>query len=320
MPEYEFIAFDTTPEATWITLNRPERMNVLDDDVFMEIYDALIRATLDEEHSVVVFRGTGDIFSAGGNFKSQSAKLMMDGYSAENATEMYKHVLNEYPMFGAFERCPHTIIAAVHGDAYGAAVDLTMMCDLAIAAQGAKMMFAPGRFGLADAPNAARLPARIGIARAKDLLFTSRLIDSAEAYELGIVTRLCERENFDDEVRNYVRDVLTVAPTARRLVKEIMTRELPAFSPMEHFRTAIGPDYAAGVKAFQERRPIPWTAAALDAAPGERERRRRRAEPRGFCRTTVRARLSPSRSDLQRPSLEGRFGVPGVPAPRCRKV
>ena len=262
MARFQRITYETTPEAIWITLARPDELNLVDDELFAELGDAFLGAARDDERSVVVFRGSGKLFSGGGNLRADIAQAAMEGFSDQLVADMYRHVHAEYPVFRAIEDCPKTTIAALNGSAYGAAVDLVMMCDLVIAVRGAVMSFAPGKWGLCDSPNAGRLAQRIGLSRAKDLLFTARDIAVEDGEAIGLVNRVCDRDSFDDAVRAYVEDVMETAPTARRLLKQVMHRQLPPFSPDEHFQTAVGEEFQAGVRAFSEKRPAPWTAAA----------------------------------------------------------
>ncbi|MGH2728031.1 MAG: enoyl-CoA hydratase-related protein [Actinomycetota bacterium] len=263
MLTYERITYETTPYAIWITLARPDELNLVDDRLFAELYDAFIRARLDTEHSIVVLRGSGKMFSGGGNLKADVATAALHGFSEEFAVSMYEHTAAEYPVFNAIENCPKTTIAAVNGTAFGAAVVLIQLCDLIVSVRDAKFIFAPPKWGLADTPDAARLAARVGIGRAKDLLFTARELTAEEAHQIGLVNRLCDRGDFDQAVVAYVEDVLTTSPNARRLMKGIMNRELPTISHAEHFETAVGEEFRQGVAAFAKREPAPWTAEAL---------------------------------------------------------
>lgn len=287
MRRYERITYETTPYAIWITLARPKELNLVDDVLFDELYDAFIRARLDTEHSVVVLRGSGKMFSGGGNLKADIAKAALEGFSEDFAVTMYEHTAAEYPVFNAIENCPKTVIAAVNGTAFGAAVVLIQLCDLIISVRDAKFIFAPPKWGLADTPDAARLAARVGIGRAKDLLFTARELAAEEAYQIGLVNRLCDREGFDAAVLAYVEAVLNAAPNARRLMKGIMNRQLPAISHTEHFETAVGEEFREGVRAFTKKEPAPWTAEALSRhamlpSPTVFETAKEKGEPKAY--------------------------------------
>ncbi len=263
MADYERIRYETTPQAIWITLARPDELNLVDSRLFEELRDAFVRAARDEEHSAVVLRGSGRMFSGGGDLGSDVARMALEGMTEDDVSQMHEHVYAEYPAFAAIEDCPKTTIAAINGDAFGAAVDIIMMCDLAVAVRGAKLSFAPGKWGLCDAPNSGRLHRRIGLSRAKDLLFTARAVEAEEARELGLVNRVCAPDALDAAVVELVEAVLTTSPEARRLMKQVMHRDLPALRPEEHFESSIGEDFHEGVRAFTQKRPPEWTAEAI---------------------------------------------------------
>lgn len=257
------VLYETTPEAIWITLNRPDTMNLIDEEVFHLLTEAFIRARFDEERSVVVFRGSGRMFSAGGNLGEgqELIDLAMKGFSERMATVMYQHVYGDYPAFHAIESCPKTVICAMNGSAYGAGAVLALLCDMVVAVRGAKLAIAPGKWGIADTVSAVRLVPRIGLARAKDLIFTARGVPADELLAMGVVNRVCEPDELDAEVRHYVDEVRAVSPIAREFTKAVMHRSLPPYSVEEHFRSAIGPDFLAGLHAFAEKKPPPWAPA-----------------------------------------------------------
>jgi 2-(1,2-epoxy-1,2-dihydrophenyl)acetyl-CoA isomerase len=268
MRSYVRIRYEETPQAIWITLARPDELNLVDDVLFDELRHAFLRATQDEERSVVVLRGTGRVFSGGGNLESMGTAAAARGFTLEEQVRMQEHVFEEYPIFGAIENCPKTTIAALNGDAFGAGLDLALLCDLIIAVNDAKLVFAPARWGLCDTPNASRLARRIGLGRAKDLLFTGRPVRAAEAREMGLVNRLCPRESFDEAIADYVDAVLRTSPAARRLMKKVMHRDLAPLIPTEHIEAALGPDFSAGMRAFAAGKPPPWTSGELALSAG----------------------------------------------------
>ncbi len=263
------VLYETTPEAIWITLNRPDTMNLIDEEVFQLLTEAFIRARFDEERSVVVFRSSGRMFSAGGNLGEgqELIDLAKKGFSERLATVMYEHVHGDYPAFFAIESCPKTVICAMNGSAYGAGAVLVLLCDMVIAARGAKLSIAPGKWGVADTVSAVRLVPRIGLARAKDLIFTARAVPAEELLAMGVINRVCELDDLDAQVLQYVDDVRTVSPSARELTKSVMHRNLPGFAVEEHYRSAIGPDFFAGLDAFSMKKPPPWAPQGATETP-----------------------------------------------------
>ena len=268
MRTYIRIRYEETPQAIWITLARPAELNLVDDVLFDELRHAFLRATMDDERSVVVLRGTGKVFSGGGNLESMGTAAAARGFVLEEQIRMQEHVLEEYPIYDAIVNCPKTTIAALNGDAFGAGLDIALMCDLVIAVSDAKLVFAPARWGLCDSPNATRLAQRIGMSRAKDLLFTSRPVRAAEAMDMGLVNRLCPRASFDEAIADYVDAVLQTSPLARKLMKQVMHRELAPLLPAEHIEAALGRDFSLGMQAFAKGEAPPWTSGRLSEAAG----------------------------------------------------
>lgn len=263
------VRYETTPEAIWITLNRPDSLNLIDEEVFHHLTECFIRARCDEERSVVVFGSTGRMFSGGGNLGEgqELIDLAKQGFSERLATVMYEHVYGDYPAFYAIESCPKTVICAMNGSAYGAGAVLVLLCDMVLAVRGAKLSIAPGKWGIADTVSAVRLVPRVGLARAKDLIFTARSVPAEELLAMGVVNRVCDPADFDAQVRQYVDEVRTVSPLAREFTKAVMQRNLPAYSVEEHYRSAIGTDFRAGLEAFSQKKPPPWAPQAAQETP-----------------------------------------------------
>lgn len=271
---YETICYELTDQAVRVTLARPDELNLINEQVFDELTDAFIRARFERHHSVVVLGSTGRMFSAGGDLSSGITQLAREGPSLELATQMFRHVQQDYPIFHAIETCPKTVIAALNGPVMGAGTSIVVMCDLVVAAEHASVTFAPGRWGIVDAPSAARLAQRIGVGPAKDLLFTARTIGAREAAQCGLVQRVAEGE-LEEEVAALVDAVRNTAPSARAGLKAVMLEQLPPFRIDAHFRSAISDDFLAGLEAFSSREPPPWTP---DAQQAILDRQRRTAE------------------------------------------
>ena len=275
--EYETITYTADADAVRITLARPSTMNLIGDQVFQELTDAFVRARY-EEASVVVFGSTGRYFSAGGDLAGGIASRVLEAgaMTPDLAARMYRHVHDDYAAFNAIEACPKTIVAAVNGPAIGAAAVLVLLCDLAVASSRAELSFAPGRWGIVDAPSAARLSARVGVAVAKDLLYTARSVDGREAQALGLVNRVVPHGELGAAVDDYARQLTTTSPGARAGLKRVFAADLPPFAVDEHFRSAVGPDFVEGVQAFAAGRSPAWARgtapaprAAKAAAPTE---------------------------------------------------
>lgn len=168
----------------FLALNRPEKLNAINDEMLGGLYDAADRLNQTPELKAAVLLGRGRAFSAGGDIEAMEA--MTDRTFADTIS-LYMRV------GAAFRACAKPIIAAVHGYALAGGFELMLLADVRIAARGTK-------FGLPDTPLGLSptsgmtylLPRIIGLGHALDLTLSGDIIDTEEAHRLGLVTRLSE--------------------------------------------------------------------------------------------------------------------------------
>lgn len=165
-----------------IALNRPEKLNAINDDVLIGLRAALARFLDDASAGAAVLRGNGRAFSAGGDITAMSA---MDEAVFSRTIGLYMAMAKD------FRDCPKPIVAAIHGYALAGGFELACLCDIRIAAEGTV-------FGLPDTPLGLSptsgmtylLPRIVGLGRAIDLTLSADNIDAAEAHRIGFVTRV----------------------------------------------------------------------------------------------------------------------------------
>lgn len=165
--------------VTVLSLNRPEALNALSPSLFEEL-----RAHIDEiatqldSVGCVILRGEGRSFSAGNDLKAiQSGERPPSPYYQAETLE-------------AIERLPQPVIAAVQGHCYTGSLELALACDLMITAESAKLADTHGKWGMAPTWGMSqRLPRRIGLVKAKEMMFSGRIVSGAEAVALGIANR-----------------------------------------------------------------------------------------------------------------------------------
>lgn len=162
-----------------LTLNRPEALNALSPQLFVELrahVDAIGAAS--DDVGCVILAGKGRSFSAGNDLKA-----IEDGERAPSA-----HFQAE--TLEAIERLPQPVIAAVQGHCYTGSLELALACDLLIAAESAKFSDTHGKWGMSPTWGMSqRLPRRIGLLAAKEMMFSARVVSGAEAVELGLANR-----------------------------------------------------------------------------------------------------------------------------------
>jgi len=169
-----------------IALNRPEKLNAINDDVLIGLRAALARLREDTSAGAAVLLGRGRAFSAGGDITAMS--------DMEEAT--FSRTIGLYmAMAKDFRACPKPIVAAIHGYALAGGFELACLCDIRIAAEGTA-------FGLPDTPLGLSptsgmtylLPRIVGLGRAIDLTLSAETIDATEAHRIGFVTRVVAAE------------------------------------------------------------------------------------------------------------------------------
>lgn len=214
MPEFIAVSEPQGGIAT-LTLNRPDRKNALSTALRDEVSDAIEALAADAEAKVLVVTGAGDVFSAGFDLKEfQRAGTDAEfGQALWASSDRYHRAMLSFPL---------PAVAAVNGAAIAGGFDLAVMCDIRVAAETAYFMHPEITFGdVVYGP----LEALVGGAVARDLCFTGRRVEAAEALQLRLVTAVVSRERLldeamriADEIARAPRDVLlrTKAKAVRR--------------------------------------------------------------------------------------------------------
>lgn len=179
---------DLADGITILSLNRPEALNALSPSLFEELrahIDAIAQQT--DTVGCVILRGEGRSFSAGNDLKAiQSGERPPSAHFQAETLE-------------AIERLPQPVIAAVQGHCYTGSLELALACDLMITGESAKLADTHGKWGMAPTwVMSQRLPRRIGLVKAKEMMFSGRIVGGAEAVELGIANKCVADENLKD--------------------------------------------------------------------------------------------------------------------------
>lgn len=196
-----------------LTLDRPRVLNAINDSLIDELEEAINVAATDTGVGAVVVTGSGErAFSAGADI---GAFTSLDAVGAEALMRRGQQV------FQALEDLPLPVVAAINGYALGGGLELALACDLRFAASSAKL--GQPEATLANLPGwggTQRLPRAIGESRAKDLIYSGRLVDAAEAERIGLVQRVFPPEALLDETIEYLTRLLPTGRTALGFAKE----------------------------------------------------------------------------------------------------
>jgi enoyl-CoA hydratase/carnithine racemase len=264
LPRFNSIQLETVePRVAQLTLNRPEKRNAFDTAMRDEIGAALAHVGANRDIAVLIVTGAGNTFCAGGDISQMAAGVPSEAAGRQRLMDMLPTVMALYTM-----EIP--VIAAVDGFAHGAGFNMALAADFLFATPEARFCQAFGRIGLVpDFGGSYILPRLVGLARAKELIFTAREIDAEEARELGLVYRIVPREELMASVRELAGRLTQASPVAiaqsKRLLQDSLQQDLRTM--LEAEATAQGvclvSDYhKQAVRDFLARR-----AGKRDGAP-----------------------------------------------------
>lgn len=192
------------------TLNRPEVRNAIDLDVVDNLSRILAELGRRDEPPILILTGAGDkAFAAGADIGQLRDRGRDDALRRINSA-----------LFAEVEAYPVPTIAAVGGWCLGGGCELAIACDLRVAAENARFGQPEVSLGIQAAAGATRrLPRLIGLGRARDLLYTGRIVDAAEALAMGLVNRVVAADRLLDEARELGRSIAAHGTLALRLTK-----------------------------------------------------------------------------------------------------
>jgi enoyl-CoA hydratase/carnithine racemase len=246
------VLYEERDGIAWITLNRPDKLNALNADVFRRLGEALER--LEEGPSGVgILGGAGRAFAAGADIQDY----------VDISVEEYRAFMNvgRAPT-DAIGRLSKPVIAAVRGFALGGGFELVLACDLVVAADNARFGLPEPRLGLAPGGGGTqRLPRIVGLARALEVLLAGRVLTGQEAYDWGIANRVVPKEDLEAAAEELALAMLRLAPdalaTIKRIAREGLALPLPDALTLEQDETAqliTTPDALEGIAAFVAKR------------------------------------------------------------------
>jgi 2-(1,2-epoxy-1,2-dihydrophenyl)acetyl-CoA isomerase len=261
----EHLLFEQSDSVAWLTLNQPERMNAMSNDMLRGLGEALEHCTSDDDVRAVVLTGAGDrAFCAGGDVKGMASREDRSGdgktQSLDDRLEAFVGTIKKTSY--VLHTMPKPTIAAVNGYAMGAGLSLALACDLRIMAAEAQLGTAFAGVALAgDYGGTWYMTKLIGSGRARELYFLNERVSSERALELGLVNWVVPR----DELRKQAEDLATRLATGPTKTYALMKAslvnaehsDLGTHLPIEarhHLLSATTEDHREASKAFVEKR------------------------------------------------------------------
>ncbi len=201
-----------------VTMNRPKALNALNSEMLKEIKGVIKELNSDESVKVVVFTGSGKSFVAGADIAEMSELSAEEGRAfAQLGQGVFRHI----------EIMNKPTIAAINGFALGGGCEISMSCDIRIASTKAK--FGQPEVGLGITPGfsgTVRLSRVVGVAKAKELIYTAKIISADEAQKIGLVNQVVEPDDLMDTAMAMAKEIASKAPLAVRYAKEAINRAL----------------------------------------------------------------------------------------------
>lgn len=213
-----------------VTLNRPDRLNAQTPMMWRELAQLGQELTADDTIRVLVLAGEGRSFSSGLDTSVFADGLLdapgfgdADDVGTRDADPTIDAILRAQDAFTWLETAPFITIAALHGHALGAGLQIALACDLRVAAHSAQLGLLEFRYGiLPDLGATQRLPRLVGLGRAKELVYTGAIIDGPEAHRIGLVERLVADDALADAVDALARELAAKPPLAVRGAKRAL--------------------------------------------------------------------------------------------------
>jgi len=257
-PSYTAIAVERRGDADWVTLNRPERLNALDQAMVDDLLEYFGSAGEDPACRVIVLRGSGRAFCAGVDIKETTIARIEDAVAGLTEQRRFSDIIRR------MRRCPQPVIALVHGAACGGGFSIALAADVRIAGESARMNAAFIRIGFSgsDMGSSYFLPRLVGVSIASELLLTGRFVDAERALEIGLVSEVVPDARLEAAGQALVDDMLATSPLGLRLTKEALGAninasldEAIALEDRNQILCAMSGDVREGLQAFIEKRP-----------------------------------------------------------------
>lgn len=253
---FETLLYDLSERVATITFNRPEALNATNDQFYKELSGVIRQVSDDSDVGAVIITGAGRGFCAGADVKSMNPDMPLLA-----RRKRHRWILND--VLRPLVMLEKPVIAAVNGAAVGAGFNIALAADMIVASQAAVFSQIFTRLGLVPDLGGMYLLTRVvGLNKAKELCFTAKKIDAAEAKALGIVNHVTSSDLLMQEARKLAVEIAAGPPTALAMIKTLLnkssTSTLEQMLEYESYAQTLAyttPEHREGVAAFREKRP-----------------------------------------------------------------
>jgi methylglutaconyl-CoA hydratase len=210
---YDTIEVSRKKDTVFVTLNRPELHNAMNEQLMKELTNSFIDFTDDKSIQSIVLSGKGKSFCAGADLNWMKS---MVNFSKEENIKDSKLLLD---LFETIYRCPKPVIGRINGHAFGGGIGLIAVCDITITIPGLKFAFSEANLGIIPSVISTFVAPRINPANMRRLFITAERFDSTIAHEIGLIDFIVPSDELDSKVEFYLEQVKSSGPTAIKEIK-----------------------------------------------------------------------------------------------------
>jgi len=268
-PTFETLHIDRRGEVDWLTLNRPESLNAINEQMVSDMRDYFGGLAENSYTRIVVMRGAGRAFCAGLDIKEGSARRDADKPPLFGGGMGFQGYLAE--VYIRMRRCPQPIVSLVHGPACGGGFSFVLASDIRIAGASTRMNAAFIRIGLSacDMGSSYFLPRLVGTSVASELMLTGRFINAERALSTNLVSEVVADDDLEAAAEPYIKEMLTTSPMGLRLTKEGLNMAIDAagleaamaIENRNQLMCSRTNDAREGMQAFLEKRDPQYTGS-----------------------------------------------------------
>jgi len=217
MSGFKTLIYEKLDSVAYVTLNRPQALNVYNIKMRDELFEVLSGIKDDPEVRVAIFKGSGE--------KAFCAGADLNEFLTAPSPVIARQVRFGRDVWGLFLSLPQPLIAAVHGYALGSGIEIALCCDIRIASEDARFGLPEIGLGIIPAAGGTQTLSRtIGPARALEMLLTNRWLDSEEAHRIGLVNRVVSRDNLLQTAEAMAKKIASFDPLVVRSAKQAVVR------------------------------------------------------------------------------------------------
>jgi enoyl-CoA hydratase/carnithine racemase len=242
------------PHSTTLVFNRPDKRNALTVEMWTAIPALIDQAIADPEVKLVFVRGNGGVFASGADI-SEMPQVYATGSAALANDEKIQGAMK------AIEDCPKPVIALIEGPCVGGGCGIALACDMRFGTIGSRYGVTPAKLGLVyGAGDTRRLVQAVGLSKAKDILFTGRLLEAPEAYDIGLIDQVVAPQDLEALAGAYAIKIAAASQFSIRGQKKILAMLRGGADDAPESRALFaqsfeGDDFKEGFAAFKGKRP-----------------------------------------------------------------